>query len=137
MRIFILFGGHGDFFFCHILPPPRTPIKLGGVPLKVVRNLVGETLPRAWLVGRVAPGKAQTNRGPPPGTFDFGPESGEAVAGGRKSPRGCQNGIIKSFHLERHGTENPYSSLADGHLQSALSNIKVPPPGPQRSRRET
>ena len=33
--------------------------------MKAVRNLVGETLPRAWLVGR--------------------PESGGAVAGGRKN----------------------------------------------------
>jgi len=38
-------------FFCHRSPPPRTPIRLGGVPLKVVRNLVGEALPRAWLAG--------------------------------------------------------------------------------------
>jgi hypothetical protein len=45
-------------FFCHRSPPPRTAIRLGGVPLKVVRNLVGETLPRAWFVGRITPGKA-------------------------------------------------------------------------------
>jgi hypothetical protein len=57
-RLLYPIWGPRGLFVCLRSPPPRTPIRLGSVPLKVGRNLVGETVPRAWLVGRVTPGKA-------------------------------------------------------------------------------